>query len=107
MVYGPEPSASNYRELSEWNGTYSTQKAMTVGPNTVEVIQRILASRKLEVQTHRMCQDVLSFTMRYSKQALELGNQTYANISFFWRRTIILSFFLLLSPLVLLSLCHA
>lgn len=78
----------NYRELSEWNGTYFVQKAMTVGPNTVEVIRRILASRKLEVQTYRMCQGVLSFTRKYSKQALEetcrqaleLGKTTYTSI---------------------------
>lgn len=79
---------ANYRELSEWNGAYFVQKAMTVGPNTVEVIRRILASRKLEVQTYRMCQGVLSFTRKYSKQALEetcrqaleLGKTTYTSI---------------------------
>ena len=79
---------ANYRELSEWNGTFFIQKAMTVGPNTVEVIRRILSSRKLEVQTYRMCQGVLSFTRKYSKQALEetcrqaleLGKTTYTNI---------------------------
>jgi hypothetical protein len=61
---------------------------MTVGPNTVEVIRRILASRKLEVQTYRMCQGVLGFTRKYSKkaleetcrQALELGKTTYTSI---------------------------
>ena len=61
---------------------------MTVGPNTVEVIRRILTSRKLEVQTYRMCQGVLSFTKKYSKQALEetcrqaleLGKTTYTQI---------------------------
>ena len=61
---------------------------MTVGPNTVEVIKRILASRKLEVQTYRMCQGVLGFTKRYSKQvleeacrqALEIGKTNYTFI---------------------------
>jgi hypothetical protein len=43
------------------------KKAMTVGPNTVEVIKRILASRKFEVQTYRMCQEVLSFFQKYGK----------------------------------------
>lgn len=84
----PNHLPANYRELSEWNGAYFVQKAMTVGPNTVEVIKRILASRKLEVQTYRMCQGVLSFTRRYSKhaleetcrQALELGKTTYTSI---------------------------
>lgn len=44
---------------------------MTVGPNTEAVIRRILTSRKLEVQTYRMCQGVLSFTRKYNRQALE------------------------------------
>ena len=81
----PNHLPANYKEISEWNGTYFTQKAMTVGPNTGEMIRRILASRKLEVQTYRMCQGVLSFTKKYSKQALEetcrqalaIGKTTY------------------------------
>ena len=44
---------------------------MSVGENTVEVIRRILASRKFEVQTYRMCQGVLGFARKYSKQVLE------------------------------------
>ena len=67
----PSHLPANYRELSEWNGTYFIRKAMTVGPNTEAVIKRILSSRKLEVQTYRMCQGVLSLTRKYSKQALE------------------------------------
>ena len=67
----PNHLPENYREMSEWNGTYFTRKAMTVGPNTGEVMKRILASRKMEVQTYRMCQGVLGFTKKYSKQALE------------------------------------
>lgn len=42
-----------------------------VGTNTEAVIKHILASRKLEVQAYRMRQGVLSFTKKYSKQALE------------------------------------
>lgn len=57
--------------MSEWNGTYFERKAMTVGPTTGEVIKRILCSRKFEVQTYRMCQGVLGFIKKYSKQALE------------------------------------
>lgn len=67
----PEHLPANYQEISEWNGTYFTKKAMTVGENTVEVIRRILASRKFEVQTYRMCQGVLGFARKYGKQVLE------------------------------------
>ena len=84
----PRHLPENYREMSEWNGTYFTCRAMTIGPNTAEVIKRILASRKLEVQTYRMCNGVLSFSKKYSKQALEetcrqaleLGKTTYTFI---------------------------
>ena len=67
----PNHLPANFKEMSEWNGTYFTRKAMTIGPNTGEVIKHILSSRKLEVQTYRMCQGVLGFTKKYSKQALE------------------------------------
>lgn len=84
----PSHLPENYREISEWNGTYFTRRAMTIGPYTSEVIKRILASRKLEVQTYRMCQGVLNFSKKYSKQALEetcrqaleLGKTTYTFI---------------------------
>lgn len=84
----PNHLPPDYREFSEWNGTYFTRKAMTVGPNTVEVIKRILASRKYEVQTYRMCQGVLGFVRKYGapaleetcRQALEYGKITYTFI---------------------------
>ena len=84
----PKHLPENYRKMSEWNGAYFTRRAMTIGPNTEEVIRRILASRKLEVQTYRMCQGVLSFSRKYSRraleetcrQALELGKTTYTFI---------------------------
>ena len=47
------------------------QKAMTVGPNTADVIQAVLKSRKLEVQTYRMCMGILNFASKYSKEILE------------------------------------
>lgn len=67
----PDHLPADYKNFSEWNSTYFIKKAMTVGLNTVDVIKRILVSRKLEVQTYRMCLGVLSFTKRYSKQTLE------------------------------------
>lgn len=62
---------ANYKDLAEWNGPYFISRALTVGPCTVEVIKRILASRNLEVQTYRLCLGVLGFTRKYSRQALE------------------------------------
>lgn len=45
---------------------------MTISPNTTEVIKQVLKCRQLEVQTYRMCQGILGFSARYSKQALEM-----------------------------------
>lgn len=81
----PSHLPRDYQEFSGWNAAFFTRKAMTVGPNTVEVIKRILASRKFEVQTYRMCQGVLSFSKKYGnaaleetcKQALTCGKITY------------------------------
>lgn len=61
----------NYRDMSEWNASYFIRKAMTVGPNTVKVIEHVLKSRELEVQTYRLCLGILNFTKKYSKLALE------------------------------------
>ena len=61
----------NFREFSEWNSTYFIQRAMTVGPNTVETIRRILKSKLYEVQTYRQCKGVLEFAKKYNKKTLE------------------------------------
>lgn len=84
----PNHLPPDYKEFSEWNGTYFTKRAMTIGPSTVEAIKCILSSRKFEVQTYRMCQGILSFTRKYSKaileetckQALAYGKVTYTFI---------------------------
>lgn len=67
----PEHLPKNYKDFSEWNSTYFIRKASTVGSNTTEVVKRILKSRKLEVQTYRLCMGVLGFTKKYSRAALE------------------------------------
>jgi len=67
----PKHLPERYQEMSEWNATYFVQKAMTIGPNTVKVIQHVLKSRTLEIQTYRLCIGILNFTKKYSKLALE------------------------------------
>ena len=67
----PADLPDSYREMSGWNASYFTRKAMTVGPSTVKVIQHILKSRELEVQTYRLCLGILNFTRKYSRLALE------------------------------------
>lgn len=67
----PAHLPDSYKQMSEWNATYFTRKAMTVGPNTVKVIEHILRSREHEVQTYRLCLGILNYTKKYSKLALE------------------------------------
>ena len=67
----PSHLPESYKQMSEWNATYFTRKAMTVGPNTVKVIEHILKSREHEVQTYRLCLGILNYTKKYSKLALE------------------------------------
>ena len=67
----PEHLPHNYRDFSEWNGTYFIRRAATVGINTTELIKQVLKSRKLEVQTYRLCIGILSFMKKYSRAALE------------------------------------
>ena len=84
----PKHLPAEMRGTTEWNSTYFINRAMTIGPNTVEVIKTILASRKLEVQTYRLCVGVLNFSKRYSrkvlettcKQAIEDGKISYSYI---------------------------
>lgn len=84
----PEHLPKHYKGFSEWNSTYFIQKALTIGPNTAEVIRRILTSRSYEVQTYRSCIGVLNFAKKYSKrtleeccrQALEFNKTTYTFI---------------------------
>ena len=68
---GPAHLPESYKQISEWNATYFTRKAMTVGPNTVQVIEHILRSREHEVQTYRLCIGILNYTKKCSKVALE------------------------------------
>lgn len=67
----PKHLPEHYRDMSEWNASFFIKKAMTVGPNTVEVIERVLKSREFEVQTYRLCMGILNFTKKYSRLALE------------------------------------
>ena len=84
----PEHLPKNFKGFSEWNSAYFIQKALAIGPNTTDVIRRILTSRTYEVQTYRQCIGVLNFAKKYSKltleeccrQALELNRATYTFI---------------------------
>ncbi len=60
-----------YKDFSEWNGPYFKRKAEVVGQNCSAVIDAVLKSRKIEVQTYRQCMGILGFAKRYSNVVLE------------------------------------
>lgn len=61
----------NYSDYREWNSEYFIRQALIVGPNTADAIRILLKSRKLEVQTYRMCLGVLNYSSKYGKRILE------------------------------------
>ena len=67
----PEHLPKSYNDFREWNAEFFISKAMTIGPNTVDVIKTVLHSREQEVQTYRLCLGIIGFAKKYSKEALE------------------------------------
>ena len=67
----PKHLPVNFLGTTEWNSEYFLSRAVTIGPNTVEVIKAILSSKKLEVQTYRLCIGVLNLADKYSRIVLE------------------------------------
>lgn len=67
----PEHLPKSYNEYREWNAEFFISKAMTIGPNAVDVVKAVLHSREQEVQTYRLCLGIIGFAKKYSKEALE------------------------------------
>ena len=67
----PEHLPKSYNDYREWNAEFFISKAMTIGPNTVDVIKTVLHSREQEVQTYRLCLGIIGFAKKYSREALE------------------------------------
>ena len=87
-ITDPSHLPKDFNGYRDWSADFFIKEAMTVGPNTVAVIKRILASRKYEIQTYRLCRGVLAFAKKYEKQVLEeccrqalsQGHVTYTTI---------------------------
>ena len=84
----PKHLPDHYKQVSGWSSSYFIRKAMTIGPNTVKVIEQVLKSREHEVQTYRLCTGILNFAKKYSRltledccaQAIETGHVSYSFI---------------------------
>lgn len=49
--------------------------AKSIGPSTLEVLQRIFSSVKMKERGYRSCLSILNLTKKYSNQALESACQ--------------------------------
>jgi transposase len=79
----------NHREYAKWDGDKYLAWACKTGDFTRELIQEVLASRKIEQQAYKSCYGVLILAERYSavrlenacKKALELRSPSYTTVS--------------------------
>ncbi len=61
----------DHQEFLEWNGDRFRRWAKQLGPNTLEVINSILASGRVEQQSYSACMGILKLASRYSEKKLE------------------------------------
>ena len=67
----PSDMPKEYGDYGYWNKPYFLAKAAAVGPNTRQVIQRVIEKFDYPVQSFRSCFGILRFADKYSKEALE------------------------------------
>lgn len=60
-----------HRDWAEWNGDRFRRWAAGIGESTAEVVDAILASRKIEQQSYRSCRGVLSLAKAHGDGLLE------------------------------------
>lgn len=67
----PEHMPPNHREYVEWNSDRFLAWACKIGDNTRELVQQVLASRKVEQQAYKSCFGLLKLADRYTAFRLE------------------------------------
>jgi hypothetical protein len=60
-----------HQKYLEWSPERFTRWAQTIGPNTAQVVQALLDSRKHAQQAYRSCLGLLGLGSRYGEQRLE------------------------------------
>ena len=61
----------NHKRFLEWDGARFRKWASTIGSNTEETINAILASRQIEQQSYHSCIGLLKLADKYSASDLE------------------------------------
>jgi hypothetical protein len=67
----PEHMPEAHQAVSGWNSERFLSWAEKTGPNTRELIKRILESREYPVQTYRTCMGIMRFCKNYSTAIME------------------------------------
>ena len=61
----------NHQQYAQWNGDRFRKWAAKIGPQTVRVVESILAGYKVEQQGYRACMALLKLSDSYSPERLE------------------------------------
>ena len=62
---------ASHQQYLEWNGDRFRKWAERIGPNTYQVVDAILASKRVEQQSYRSCMGLLKLADKYSVDRLE------------------------------------
>ena len=61
----------DHQKYLEWDGDRFRKWARQIGPNTFQVVDAMLASRRVEQQTYRSCMGLLKLAEKHSSERLE------------------------------------
>lgn len=67
----PDHMPDSHRDFVEWNGERFRRWALEIGPSCGEVVDGILATRKIEQQAYRSCRGVLALAKKHGGDLLE------------------------------------
>ncbi len=70
-ITDPSHIPQAHQEILGWSGDYFRREAERIGPNTGMLIDRVLASRRYEVQAYKACRGILNLRRKVGAQRLE------------------------------------
>jgi transposase len=70
-----EHMPDGHKAVSGWSSDRFLAWAEKTGPNTCELIKRILLSREYPVQTYRACMGIMRFSKSYSNEIMESASR--------------------------------
>ena len=71
----PEHMPEGHKAVSGWNSDRFLSWAEKTGPNSCELVKRILESREYPVKAYRACMGIMRFSKTYSPEIMERASQ--------------------------------